>query len=369
MPSSTSSSESRLDAEPVILREVPTGRWPRTALLAVVLLLAALAGWEGYWRSQQVVPGYGNSDGQWAEARRKVDAAHPDATVFIGSSRTQFDLGLAVWQEETGVEPIQLALEGSNPLPLLAELAADEDFRGLLLVGITPPLIFQPGIGLREGAVKHYHTETPSERLGTLLSYPLERSFAFYSYDFKFFAVLARQPWWPERAGLPYQPPVVRKIEVMHRSRESDLWQRVETDPQYNAIVTSTWQAILEHLPPPPPPEVAAKAFEDLLGQVKRDVAAIRARGGEVVFLRPPSSGWFREFEARVAPRDRVWEPLLTAADAVGIHFEDYPDLQVPTPEWSHISARSKPEFTRAVVRALRARLAERGIHRSELGS
>ncbi|MDZ4258970.1 MAG: hypothetical protein U0974_10250 [Gemmatimonadales bacterium] len=369
MPSSISSSESRFDAEPVILRQVPPGRWPRTALFATLVLLAALAGWEGYWRSQGVVPGYGNSDGQWAEVRRKVDASRPDATVFIGSSRTQFDLGLAVWQEETGVEPIQLALEGSNPLPLLTDLAEDEDFRGLLLVGITPPLIFQPGIGLREGAVEHYRTETPSERLGTLLSYPLERTFAFYSYDYKLFAVLARQPWWPERAGLPYQTPVVRKIEIMHRSRESDLWTRVESDPEYNAIVTSTWQAILEHLPPPPPPEVAAKAFEALLAQVTRDVAAIRARGGEVVFLRPPSSGWFREFEARVAPRGQVWESLLTAADAVGIHFEDYPELQVPTPEWSHISVSSKDGFTRGVVRALRARLAERGVHRPELGS
>lgn len=69
-----------------------------------------------------------------------------------------------------------------------------------------------------------------------------------------------------------------------------------------------------------------------------------------------------------MTPRERVWERVLAASDAVGVHFEDYPELaDVPTPEWSHISARDKDRLTRAVVRILRERLAERGITRPEL--
>ena len=140
-------------------------------------------------------------------------------------------------------------------------------------------------------------------------------------------------------------------------------------DPEFNHIVTWTWQDILENLPPPPPPEVARAAFEALLGQVATDVAKIRARGGEVVFIRPPSSDWFREFERNATPRDRVWEPIVAAAGAVGVHSEDYPELRdVRTPEWSHISAQDKAGWTRALVDILRARMTEAGIQRPEMG-
>jgi hypothetical protein len=337
MPSSTSSSES----EPVILRRIPELRWPRVAVVALVLAAVGLGAWEAYWRvAQQYEASYRNSDGQWAEVRQRVDAREANATVFIGSSRTLFDIDLGVWKEETGVHGIQLALEGSNPLPLLTDVANDDDFRGLLVVGITPPLLFLPGIGLRAGVVEHYYDETPSQRISTRLSYPLETTFAYYNIDTKLFTVLARQPWWPDRPNLPFQQPEVRKIEEMRRDRQADLWERVETDPEYNAIVTGTWQAILENLPPPPPEDVA--------------------RASDV----------FREVERKVTPRERVWEPVVGAAGAVGVHFEDYPALSdVRTPEWSHIAAEDKERWTRALVGILREAMTKRDLHRPEIGS
>ena len=367
MPSSTSSSES----EPVILRPVPELRWPRVAVVALMLAAVGLGAWEAYWRvAQQYEASYRNSDGQWAEVRRRVDAREANATVFIGSSRTLFDIDLDVWKEETGVHGIQLALEGSNPLPVLSDIANDEDFRGLLVVGITPPLLFLPGMGVRAGVLEYYHDETPSQRISTQLSYPLETTFAYYNIDTKLFTVLARQPWWPSRPNLPFQQPEVRKIEHMRRDRQADLWERVETDPEFHAIVTGTWQAILENLPPPPPEEVARAQFLALLDRVAGDVAKIRARGGEVVFIRPPSSDAFRETERKITPRERVWEPIVGAAGAVGVHFEDEPALSdVRTPEWSHISAKDKARWTRALIGILQKRMAERGIHRPEIKS
>ncbi|MGW8281833.1 MAG: hypothetical protein ACWGON_00925, partial [Gemmatimonadota bacterium] len=87
-------------------------------------------------------------------------------------------------------------------------------------------------------------------------------------------------------------------------------------------------------------------------------------------FIRPPSSDWFREFERNATPRDRIWEPIIGSVDAVGVHFEDYPELtDVKTPEWSHISSRDKSRWTRALVGILRERMAEAGVHRPEIGS
>jgi hypothetical protein len=199
--------------------------------------------------------------------------------------------------------------------------------------------------------------------MGQKLSYPLERTFAFYNFDTRLFTVLDRQPWWPERAGLPYEPPEVRKLSNTWRDRETDMWNKVEDDPAYNEIATFTWQSILENLPPPPPEDVAQAAFAELLETVTSNVEAIRARGGEVVFIRPPSSDWFREFERQATPRERVWEPIIGAADAVGVHFEDYPELSdVKTPD-------DKERWTRALAGILKQRMAESGINRPELGT
>jgi hypothetical protein len=358
-------------ADPVIHRPIPEIRWPAAAVMAVVLFAVAFGGWEAFWRSEQFIPSYRNSDSQWAEMRRILDRDLPNTTVFIGSSRTMFDIDMGAWRQETGAgTTVQLALEGSNPMPVLADIATDEDFRGLLVVGITPPLVLMPDMGLRASALDRYYDETPSQWVGQKISYPLERTFASYNFDARLFTVLDRQPWWPERAGLPFQIPEVRKLSNVWRDRETNMWNKVEDDPVYNAIVTGTWQAFLEHLPPPPPEDVARAAFEGLLETVAANVEAIRARGGEVVFIRPPSSDWFREFEQQATPRETVWEPIVGAADAVGIHFEDYPELSdVKTPEWSHISSRDKERWTRALVRILRQRMADRGIDRPEMGT
>ena len=73
---------------------------------------------------------------------------------------------------------------------------------------------------------------------------------------------------------------------------------------------------------------------------------------------------------AGAVPRDRVWEPIIGAADAVGVHFEDYPELSdVKTPEWSHISSRDKARWTRALVGILKDRMTEHGIQRPEMGT
>ncbi len=366
MPSSTSSSES----ESVFLRRVPSVKWPRVAMVALVLLVAGLGAWEAFWRSEQFVPTYRNSDGQWAEARRRIDASEPNATVFIGSSRTLFDIDLDVWEEETGVHAIQLALEGSNPLPVLTDLANDVDFRGLLVVGITPPLVLIPGMGLRAEALEHYYDETPSQWMGNKLSYPLERIFAFYHFDTKLFFVLDRQPWWPQREGIPFQVPEVRRLSNMRRDRQADLWNRVEDDAEFNVIVTDTWKAFLENAPPPPPEDVARQMFEALLERVAGEVGRIRERGGEVVFIRPPSSDWFRDFEAQAVPRERVWEPIVGVAGTVGVHSEDYEELSdVRTPEWSHISSCDKARWTRALVRIMKQTMAEAGLQRPEMGT
>jgi hypothetical protein len=340
------------------------------ATLMAALFVLAIGGWEAYWRSQQFRPSIRNSEGLWAETRRRIDHVEPNQTALLGSSRMLFDIDLDVWEEMTGVVPVQLALEGTNPRPVLSDLAGDPDFTGLAIVGVTPVLFLMPDAGYREAAIERYESESPSQWLSQRISRPLERVFAFYDFDTALFAVLHRQTWWPERPGLPFQRREVRRLAEMDHRREANLWSRLDDDPEYAALAQSIWSDLLDHPPPQPPEEEARKQFEAMLEELRDDVAAIRARGGDVAFVRLPSTGHFREVEASAFPRERVWEPILAATDAVGVHFEDHPELMdVRVPEWSHVSAKDKPRLTAALVRILREKFEARGEPRPELGS
>lgn len=352
----------------VPLREIPGVPWGRAALLMLVLFLGAMAGWEAHWRAQGFGPTIRNSEGLWAATRRRVDRAEPRQTVLLGSSRMLFDIDLDAWEEKTGVLPVQLALEGTNPRPVLRGLAEDPDFKGLALVGVTPVLFLAPGAGYRAKAIARYGSESPSQWLGQRISMPLERVLAFYHFDTALFAVLHRQTWWPARPGLPFQARDVRRLTDMDARREADLWWKLDEDPEYAALAQSIWSDIIDHPPPPPPEEEAKEQFETMLEEVREDVASIRARGGDVAFVRLPSAGHFREVEAAAFPREGVWEPIVAAAGAVAVHFEDYPELRdVRVPEWSHVSAKDKGRLTRALVRILKAKFDERGEPRPEL--
>jgi hypothetical protein len=93
------------------------------------------------------------------------------------------------------------------------------------------------------------------------------------------------------------------------------------------------------------------------IADVAASIGRIRARGGEVVFIRPPSAGLLRERELRNTPRATTWDRLLRETGTFGIHFEDHPAMQgLDVPEWSHLSRDSATRFTRAYVGVLRER-------------
>jgi hypothetical protein len=97
-------------------------------------------------------------------------------------------------------------------------------------------------------------------------------------------------------------------------------------------------------------PEAIARACKEAAVAVKK----IRGRGGEVVFVRPPSAGLYYEHEQRAAPRVKTWDRLLKETGSFGIFFDDYPEMRhLEVPEWSHLSQASSVKFTRAYVTVL----------------
>ncbi|WP_233263118.1 hypothetical protein [Cognatiluteimonas profundi] len=343
-------------AQPVPVRDIPVQPWGPILLAALVMTALLLGGWEAYWRAFGATPGYRNSNGAWAEQRRRIDSGEGGRTVLIGSSRVLFDVQLPVWERITGERPIQLAMEGTSPVPVLEDLAADPNFTGRLLVGVAPDIFFT-GFAYRGDIVPFYHQEGPSKRSGHWLSrHLLEPLFAFDDPDFALGTVVRRQAW-PPRPGLEDHVSV-RKLMVMQEpDRNAHMWRKLETDPAYRALARSIWA---QRFNGPPPhgldtPQKLQAAIDTQIARAATAIATLRARGVQVLFVRPPSTGPYYAFEQRVLPRARTWDVLLQRTGAPGIHFEDYPQLQGYTqPEWSHLSASEAIRFTNALVPIIR---------------
>lgn len=136
--------------------------------------------------------------------------------------------------------------------------------------------------------------------------------------------------------------------------------ERVEHDTAFRDRLRAVWPPLFSGPPRPAvlSEEAWAKIFSDAwtatLAQATKNVDAVRARGGRVIFVRMPSSGLLREIEDRITPRETHWDRLLRETNAPGIYYGDHPELSgFECPEYSHLSASDSVLFTRNLITVL----------------
>ena len=187
-------------------RPVPLLPWLRILVIVASVTLVLMVAWELEMRHLGLRAGdLDDGRGYWAVERRKVDSGPRDSVVIIGDSRILLDTDLATWQKLTGRRPIQLALLGMNAQPILHNLAADEHFAGLLVIGTAEFSYFSDDAGSLPGVLRYMKSESPSQRTGLEIHKTLSRYFAFLDSNYTLFALLERHKW-PERKGVesPY---------------------------------------------------------------------------------------------------------------------------------------------------------------------
>jgi hypothetical protein len=358
MHSSTSNSD--------FVRPVPQVPW-RGILIAVTLLsLAATAAWEVHARRTGYEPTLNDTADLWAEMRRTVQ---PDSLVLLGTSRMLFDMDLDLLEQGLGQRPRQLALVGSSPYPILADLAADENFHGTVLLDIVPAMYLAPAgsppVEASEKALRRYRTWNHAQRWSHELAVPLEQSIAFTRQeDLTLGKLLERIPI-PDRAGALVPPKFPPYFYTLDRDRRARMVPAAATiGHPLQQQVAGVWLPLFS-LPPPPTfiplekfQQMMGQAFEQRLADTAKHVARIQARGGRVVFLRLPVTGPLAQREEQIAPRAATWDRLVRENKVPAIHFADHRELNAfDCPEWSHLSAGDSVEFTRRLVPHLQAAL------------
>ena len=216
-----------------------------------------------------------------------------------------------------------------------------------------------------EKSIKRFHNQTPSQRAGEYLGILLEEHVVFLKPDDLSLEGLLNQLPIPNRPGAQVPPHFPPYFQTEDRERRARMWEKcAEPGSELAKRIQQIWIPLFT--PPPPPSYIPKdvffaemkKAIEHRFADVTAAVEKIRARGGQIVFVRFPHTDGLKELEDKITPRAQTWDPLVRMTHAPGIYYSDFPELSgFNCPEWSHLSAGDSVEFTKRLVPHLQAAL------------
>ena len=333
-------------AQPVPTRDVPTQPWGKIIIAVAASLLVGITALEvnarrNLWLNAGDID---TSEVAWTNEKLRSAGA---AAAIVGDSRILFDTDLDHFEALTGVRPVQLAIHGTSPLTLLEDVAANPGFNGLLIVGLSDTMFFQPFDGYGNYVHRFAEFRSPYRVASNEIDHVLQRRLAFLDSNHRL-SVLAYRLDPNFRAGVEGPKDDIWKVMEVGEGRQHWLWSRVEQDFAYRARTRWAWKGFKEKFPYTP--QLIAKGHS----RAKAAVDKIRARGGDVVFVRPPSAPELRINEEAQVPKAKGWDHLLHNTGAVGVHADELANAQDLTlPEWSHLNRQCAIVFTDAYVRRL----------------
>jgi hypothetical protein len=291
----------------------------------------------------------------WAYKRAQIYDAPEHSTFFIGGSRIKFDIDLATWENITGEKAVQLALVGTSPQLVLKNLAGDKNFKGKLIVDITEFEIFTIDPDVQKNAkksIEYYNKETPSQWAGFHIDHLLESQFVFLeSKIFSLNALLNRYIHVTNRKGIQSHASFPIGFEPTTFNRQNVMSERFLADTAGQRLMKEIWRedGLLDTVH-----GMTGGHLQNMFIDIKTNIDKIKARGGQVIFVRPPSSGEMAEAEKKAFPKKDYWDKLLPFTNTAGIYYEDYPEMtHFICPEWCHLAPKDAAIFTKSLINVL----------------
>jgi hypothetical protein len=324
------------------LSRIPRLPWNRIFLLAAAFFACLVLGFETYSRAQGFRPTVSETLGLWYYWRRQVYPPDGKVIVLAGTSRVSADISLATMREcLPEYRVVQLGILGPvSCIGLLRDLVDDPAFRGIAICELDAPLLERTEWdGHRD--FRNYRPPTIASLVDVVIKSWLQDRLALLADRLTLGKLLAAR----FNAAPVAHPVTIRRTfsrEVQWDfgvARDDALRKQAMNPPaaDHARRPGRTWPTI-------------TKDATDVAALVQR----LRARGGDVVFLRAPSTGlrWIREEELH--PKIGNWDRFARMASAVCIHFQDAPEMRaLNAPDGSHLDYRDSPQFTRALVARL----------------
>ncbi|HSZ34783.1 MAG TPA: hypothetical protein VK772_15810 [Puia sp.] len=326
----------------------------RAGLFALLLSFIVILSWEIHLRNQGNEISYDDNEAMWANKRAMVYEPSDKAVVFIGSSRMKFDLDIPTWESITGKHAIQLANVGSDPVPYLMDLADDKNFKGKIICGVTEELFFSdfsPADVANDKKINYFKKITPTQRFSFLVNKFLESHLVFLDQErYSINAMLDELPI-PLRHGVYRDLVFPDDFGKVNFDRQSYMTRKFVADTSLQNMVKNNWIRLGKEMIGPPP---SPGKLDSFMHTIKLATDKIKARGGEVLFVRNPSSGPMLDGEQHGFPRAQYFDKLLTVTGCPGIFYSDYPGLSnFVCPEWSHLKPTDAVIYTRELIKVL----------------
>ncbi|MDB4386446.1 hypothetical protein N9Z47_03675 [bacterium] len=354
MPSSTSS----FNIEP------PCLPFCKLLLLTAFLFLLGLASLEWYVRHigyQYSLKGIGNSE-LWGYHRARIDREDTShQVVTVGDSKMEMGFWSSTFEQEVpGSEVVMLAVKGSPSIVVLEDIAENTEFRGLVICSASVDPTIKRDKTLQLEWLEAYRRKYSNPgwinfRFNTYLNIKLHEYYFASQINLKSFLELLWGLVDPHKSNTP---PYLRKLT--DRSRQADyrgLMSPEEKERMQKAITTRYESAIEKY--DPEDETLGARQDEYLSGmqRVWQLAKKIEDRGGQVVIVHFPTSGFAWELEEIARPKALFWDLAAEQSPISMIHFLDICASQdFDCPDETHLNYDDAERFTRLIAGELKKR-------------
>lgn len=308
---------------------------------------------------------------RWIHERARASRLGKRALILVGRSRFQLGLDLDVLRKDSGLEPVQLAVDGASVIPVLKGLVDDPAVSGTIMVDYYPGDVDgNKFAGDGRGGL----WEMEYERLAKLgnpdislaavekkLSEAVYENLASYADGT---TPLMSLRWRVLSEGLAPQYVTM----APDRSKMAD-YRRVRMPDRYYGIVAAELsKATGARLEAPNSEKYLEERIKSLSPlnnadfirgsiSIKHMKMALENRGGKMIFVKMPMSGMILEMNDRLFPKEDFQNVFEREVGGLIYSSDDDPELkEFVCPEGSHLDFRDRANFTRALDRLIAMR-------------
>lgn len=325
------------------------------------LFIAILCFFELHLRSLGWQPSIVDSAKHWSLQRKKASVSGKNALILVGASRMQLGLDLNIAKEVTGLQPVQLAIDGSPFIPVLHDLAMDDSVTGTILIAVSGSINLGDGTDKATEWVQYYKNHKKIE------PYKIINNFIKSFFDECLVTRLSGAKPATIVSSLAFKKKSNGNYLITNRDRSKEAdYQKVLMPHFYFSRVernfgsdlfkrTATYQEFLDTY------KIAIQKIQAIdkqpfllnldvmLGYIQK----IEKRGGKVILIRFPTDKLIWEMDKRRYPRNIFWD-LIARKHKNTIHFKDYTKLSsYSLPDGSHLDYRDKKSFTSALMKII----------------